>query len=124
MAGHQPYGLRLRALSANTTAQPVVAGLWAGGDHARPVERLRADDGFCWNCGGLSAFTLNVLLVCLAGLLVILPVILMVLLIRRVARAGVQSSIQEDYQQEGVPLPGSWSPMKLTLAGGLWRPAN
>ena len=67
---------------------------------------------------GLSAFTLNVLFVCLAGLLVILPAILMVLLIRRVARAGVQSSIQEDYQQAGVPLPGSWSPMKFNFG---WR---
>jgi len=67
---------------------------------------------------GLSAFTLNVLLVCLVGLLIILPVILMVLLIRRVARAGVQSSIQEDYQQAGAPLPGSWSPMKFNFG---WR---
>jgi len=67
---------------------------------------------------GLSAFTLNVLLVCLAGLLVILPAIFMVLLIRRVARAGVQSSIQEDYQRAGVPLPGSWSPMKFNFG---WR---
>jgi RsiW-degrading membrane proteinase PrsW (M82 family) len=67
---------------------------------------------------GLSAFTLNVLLVCLAVLLVILPVILMVLLIRRVARAGAQSSIQEDYQQAGMPLPGSWSPMKFNFG---WR---
>ena len=67
---------------------------------------------------GLSAFTLNVLLVCLAGLLVVVPVILMVLLIRRVARAGAQSSIQEDYQQAGVPLPGSWSPMKFNFG---WR---
>jgi hypothetical protein len=67
---------------------------------------------------GLSAFTLNVLLVCLAGLLVVLPAILMVLLIRRVARAGVQSSIQEDYQQAGVLLPGSWSPMKFNFG---WR---
>jgi RsiW-degrading membrane proteinase PrsW (M82 family) len=67
---------------------------------------------------GLSAFTRNVLLVCLAGLLVIFPAILMVLLIRRVARAGAQSSIQEDYQQAGVPLPGSWSPMKFNFG---WR---
>jgi hypothetical protein len=42
----------------------------------------------------------------------------MVLLIRRVARAGVQSSIQEDYQQAGVPLPDSWSPMKFNVG---WR---
>ncbi len=67
---------------------------------------------------GFSAFTLNVLLVCLAGLLVIFPAILMVLLIRRVARAGAQSSIQEDYQQAGVPLPGSWSPMVYNFG---WR---
>ena len=67
---------------------------------------------------GLSAFTLNVLLVCMVGLVVIVPVIIMIQLIRRVARAGVQSSIQEDYQQAGVPLPGSWSPMKFNLG---WR---
>ncbi len=67
---------------------------------------------------GLSAFTLNVLLMCMVGLLIIVPVIIMIQLIRRVARAGVQSSIQEDYQQAGVPLPGGWSPMKFNLG---WR---
>jgi RsiW-degrading membrane proteinase PrsW (M82 family) len=67
---------------------------------------------------GLSAFTLNVLLMCMVGLLVIVPAIVMILLIRRVAKAGVQSSIQEDYQQAGVPLPGGWSPMKFNLG---WR---
>jgi hypothetical protein len=56
--------------------------------------------------------------VCLVGLLVVLPAILMVLLIRRVARAGVLSGIQEDYQQAGVALPGGWSPMKFNFG---WR---
>ena len=67
---------------------------------------------------GLSAFTLNVLFVCLVGALPVGLAVFMVLLIRRVARAGVQSSIQEDYQQAGVPLPGGWSPMKFNLG---WR---
>jgi hypothetical protein len=67
---------------------------------------------------GLSAFTLNVLLVCLVGTLLIGLAVFMVLLIRRVALAGVQSSIQEDYQQAGVPLPDSWSPMKFNVG---WR---
>jgi hypothetical protein len=42
----------------------------------------------------------------------------MIQLIRRVARAGVQSSIQEDYQLAGMPLPGDWKPMKFNLG---WR---
>jgi RsiW-degrading membrane proteinase PrsW (M82 family) len=67
---------------------------------------------------GLGTITLNPLLVCLAGPLIIGLVIFMVLLIRRVARAGAQSSIQEDHQQAGVPLPGGWSPMKYNLG---WR---
>jgi RsiW-degrading membrane proteinase PrsW (M82 family) len=67
---------------------------------------------------GLGSLTLNALLVCLAGPMMIGLVIFMVLLIRRVARAGVQSSIQEDYQQAGAPLPGGWSPMKFNLG---WR---
>jgi RsiW-degrading membrane proteinase PrsW (M82 family) len=68
----------------------------------------------------LSSFSFrpNELLTCLAGPLIIGASVLMVLLIRRVARAGVQSSIQEDYQQAGVALPGGWSPMKFNLG---WR---
>jgi RsiW-degrading membrane proteinase PrsW (M82 family) len=67
---------------------------------------------------GLSAFTLNVLLICFVGMLIVGAVVLMVLLLRRVTTAGVQSSIQEDYQQAGVPLPSGWSPMKFNLG---WR---
>jgi RsiW-degrading membrane proteinase PrsW (M82 family) len=67
---------------------------------------------------GLSAFTLNVFLICFAGVLIIAAVVLMILLLRRVAKASVQSSIQEDYQQAGVPLPGGWSPMPFNLG---WR---
>jgi hypothetical protein len=67
---------------------------------------------------GFSAVALNVAVICLAGLLIVGAAILMVLLLRRVARASVQSSIQEDYQQAGVPLPGGWSPMKFNLG---WR---
>jgi RsiW-degrading membrane proteinase PrsW (M82 family) len=61
---------------------------------------------------------LNPVLICLAGSVIIGLVIFMVLLIRRVANAGAQSSIQEDYQQAGVPLPGGWSPMPFNLG---WR---
>ncbi len=67
---------------------------------------------------GLGALTLNVLFVCLVGALIIGLAAFMVLLIRRVARAGAQSSIQEDYQQASVPLPDGWSPMKFNLG---WR---
>ncbi|CAG0936567.1 hypothetical protein TFLX_05448 [Thermoflexales bacterium] len=67
---------------------------------------------------GLGTLTLNPLVVCLAGPLIIGLAIFMVLLIRRVAKAGVQSSIQEDYQQAGLPLPGGWSPMPFNLG---WR---
>ncbi len=66
----------------------------------------------------LRTFRPNVLLLCVTGLLTIGAVILMVLLLRRVAKAGVQSSIQEDYQQAGAPLPSSWSPMPFNLG---WR---
>jgi RsiW-degrading membrane proteinase PrsW (M82 family) len=66
----------------------------------------------------LGAFGLNLLFVCLAGLLIFALPVFMLLLIQRVARAGVQSSIQEDHQQAGVPLPGGWSPMKFNLG---WR---
>ncbi len=96
--------------------------LWRGYWRAVPMHGL-------WNASILtiaylgialspSVRTLNPLLVCLAGPLIIGLVIFMVLLIRRVARAGVQSSIQEDYQQAGVPLPGGWSPMQFNLG---WR---
>jgi RsiW-degrading membrane proteinase PrsW (M82 family) len=67
---------------------------------------------------GLSAFTLNVFLICFAGVLIIAAVGLMILLLRRVATASVQSSIQEDHQQAQAPLPGGWSPMPFNLG---WR---
>jgi RsiW-degrading membrane proteinase PrsW (M82 family) len=67
---------------------------------------------------GLSALMLNVLLGCVVGALLIGLGVFMVLLIRRVARAGVQTSIQEDYQQAGLPLPGNWSPMRFNIG---WR---
>jgi RsiW-degrading membrane proteinase PrsW (M82 family) len=67
---------------------------------------------------GLSAFTLNILLICLAGLLIVGAVVLMVLLLRRVATASVQSSVQEDYQLAQVPLPDGWSPMPFNIG---WR---
>lgn len=67
---------------------------------------------------GLSAFTLNVILICFAGVLIIGAIILMVLMLRRVATASVQSSIQEDHQQANVPLPGGWQPMPFNIG---WR---
>jgi RsiW-degrading membrane proteinase PrsW (M82 family) len=67
---------------------------------------------------GLSAFTLNSMLIGLSGLLIVSAVVLMVLMLRRVATASVQSSIQEDHQQAQVPLPGGWSPMKFNIG---WR---
>jgi RsiW-degrading membrane proteinase PrsW (M82 family) len=67
---------------------------------------------------GLSVFTLNVLLICFVGVLIVGAVVLMVLMLRRVATAGVQSSIQEDHQQAGVPLPGDWQPMRFNIG---WR---
>ena len=67
---------------------------------------------------GLSTFTLDVVLICFVGLLIIGAVVLMALMLRRVATAGAQSGIQEDHQQAGVPLPGGWSPMGFNLG---WR---
>jgi RsiW-degrading membrane proteinase PrsW (M82 family) len=67
---------------------------------------------------GLSAFTLNVILICLAGVLIIGAVAMMVLMLRRVATASVQSTIQEDHQQADVPLPGGWSPVPFNIG---WR---
>jgi RsiW-degrading membrane proteinase PrsW (M82 family) len=96
--------------------------LWRGYGHAVIMHGLwnacALTIAFAGIAMGLSAFTLNVLLVCLVGALIIGLAVFMVLLIRRVARAGVQSSIQEDYQQAGVPLPNGWTPMKFNLG---WR---
>ena len=66
----------------------------------------------------LSASTLNVLLICFVGMLIVGAVVLMVLLLRRVTTASVQTSIQEDHQQAQVPLPGGWSPMPFNIG---WR---
>ena len=96
--------------------------LWRGYGHAVLMHGL-------WNASalavaflgvsvGLSVFTLNVLLICCVGVLIIGAVVLMVVMLRRVATAGVQSSIQEDHQQAKVPLPGDWQPMKFNLG---WR---
>ena len=96
--------------------------LWRGYGHAVIMHGL-------WNAGALAIafmgfqlsfriFRPNILLLCLAGPLAVGAVVLMVLLLRRVAKAGVQSSIQEDYQQAGVPLPSSWAPMSFNLG---WR---
>jgi RsiW-degrading membrane proteinase PrsW (M82 family) len=96
--------------------------LWRGYGHAVMMHGL-------WNAGALAIafvgfqlsfhiFRPNILLLCLAGPLAMGAIVLMVLLLRRVAKAGAQSSIQEDYQQAGVPLPSGWSPMPFNLG---WR---
>jgi len=86
--------LRLRALSADTTARPVVAGLRAAVIMHGLWNACALTMAFVGIAMGLSAFTLNVLLVCVS-VCWSFSAILMVLLIRRVARAGVQSSIQK-----------------------------
>jgi RsiW-degrading membrane proteinase PrsW (M82 family) len=96
--------------------------LWRGYGHAVILHGL-------WNASaltiaflgvalGLSAFTLNVILICFAGVLIIGAITLMVLMLRRVATASVQTGIQEDHQQANVPLPGGWSPMPFNIG---WR---
>jgi RsiW-degrading membrane proteinase PrsW (M82 family) len=67
---------------------------------------------------GLSAFTVNVILICFAGVVIIGAITLMVLMLRRVAAASVQTGIQEDHQQANVPLPGGWQPMPFNIG---WR---
>jgi len=60
----------------------------------------------------------NLLFICVGPLAVVGVIVFMILLIRRVSKAGVQTSIQEDLQQAGVPLPLSWRPMKFNFG---WR---
>jgi RsiW-degrading membrane proteinase PrsW (M82 family) len=67
---------------------------------------------------GVGFLTQNPLLACLGVLAVPFAIVFMVLLIRRVSKAGVQTSIQEDFQQADVPLPIDWRPMRFNLG---WR---
>jgi hypothetical protein len=96
--------------------------LWRGYWHAVIMHGLWNASAlviaFLGVAAGLSAFTLNVFVICLAGLVISGAVVLMILMLRRVAAAGVQSSIQEDHRQAQVPLPGGWQPMKFNLG---WR---
>ena len=67
---------------------------------------------------GATFLSMNVLLVCGGAAAIVGIIVFMILLIRRVSRAGVQTSIQEDFQQAGVPLPVSWRPMNFNFG---WR---
>ncbi len=67
---------------------------------------------------GTAFLSRSLLLTCAGALAVVGLIVFMVLLIRRVSKAGVQTSIQEDFQQTGVPLPIEWKPMRFNLG---WR---
>ncbi len=70
---------------------------------------------------GLGAFSIRFLLACGGLVLFIGLIAFMVMLVRRVARAGVEASIQEGFQLAGAMLPAAWSPMKFNLG---WRLVN
>jgi RsiW-degrading membrane proteinase PrsW (M82 family) len=65
-----------------------------------------------------AALSGSPLLGCGGALAVVGLIVFMVLLIRRVSTAGVQTSVQEDFQQANVPLPVDWKPMKFNFG---WR---
>lgn len=67
---------------------------------------------------GTAFLSRSLLLTCAGALAVVGLIVFMVLLIRRVSKAGVQTGIQEDFQQAGVPLPIDWRPMRFNLG---WR---
>ncbi len=67
---------------------------------------------------GVGAFSISWLLACGGLLLVVVLIIFMVRLIRRIAKAGVETSIQEGFQQVGAVLPTSWSPTDYNIG---WR---
>jgi hypothetical protein len=79
-----------------------------------------------WNAGAIglaaiaagAAISGNLLLGCGGALAVVGIIVFMVLLIRRVSTAGVQTSIQEDFQRAAVPLSVDWKPMKFNFG---WR---
>jgi hypothetical protein len=54
----------------------------------------------------------NLLFVCAGPLAVVGVIVFMILLIRRVSKAGVQTSIQEDLQQAGANPLECWSALK------------
>ncbi len=68
--------------------------------------------------GGFAFLSQNLLLACGGALFFVFVIVFMILLITRVSKAGVQTSIQEDFRQAGVSLPISWRPMKFNLG---WR---
>ena len=67
---------------------------------------------------GTGIFDRSGLAACAGVLMLIGLIVFMVVLIRRVSTAGVQTSIQEDFQLADVPLPMGWRPMKFNLG---WR---
>jgi RsiW-degrading membrane proteinase PrsW (M82 family) len=67
---------------------------------------------------GAAFLSGSMMLACGGALVVMGLIVFMFLLIRRVSKAGVQTSIQEDFQQADVPLPVDWNPMKFNFG---WR---
>lgn len=70
---------------------------------------------------GLGAFSIQFLLACAGLVLVVGLIVFLAMLVRRVARAGVETSIQEGFQLAGAMLPAAWTPMKFNLG---WRLVN
>ena len=79
-----------------------------------------------WNAGAIglgaiaaaAALSGNLLFGCGGALAIVGLIVFMILLIRRVSKAGVQTSIQEDFQQANAPLPPGWRPMRFNFG---WR---
>jgi RsiW-degrading membrane proteinase PrsW (M82 family) len=67
---------------------------------------------------GMAFLSMNFMFICSGTVVIVGLLVFMFLLIRRVSKAGVQTSIQEDFQQAGVPLPIEWKPMKFNFG---WR---
>ena len=67
---------------------------------------------------GLGVFSIQFLVACGSLLLLVGLAVFLILLVRRVARAGVETSVQEGFQQAGMTLPPSWSPADYNLG---WR---
>jgi hypothetical protein len=93
--------------------------LWRGYGHAVIMHGA-------WNASaiglgaiaGAAFLSMNLGLACGGALAMVGIVVFMFLLIRRVSTAGVQTSIQEDFQQAEVPLPIGWRPMGFNFG---WR---
>jgi RsiW-degrading membrane proteinase PrsW (M82 family) len=93
--------------------------LWRG--YGRAVIMHGAWNASAIGLGAIAATALltgSLLLGCAGALAVMALIVFMVLLIRRVSKAGVQTGIQEDFQQADVPLPPGWRPMRFNFG---WR---